>query len=89
MQLLTDVHEQNEIYLDFKDSFNKKVDNLLETLMEITFGRNFNQSVDMLPQSTIILKFGYDFNQSVDMLPRSAFEQVAQISRIFRIWTLF
>src|SRR6185312_6199425 len=51
--------------------FNKKVDNLSNTITHIMFGSVFNQSVDKLPNTITHLTFGYWFNQSVDNLPNA------------------
>ena len=58
--------------LSFCDNkFNQSVDNLPNSIINLTFGSNFNQPVDNLPNSIINLTFGWKFNQPVDNLPNS------------------
>ena len=51
--------------------FNKPVDNLPNSVTDLTFGFAFNQLVDNLPNSLTHLTFGWNFNQLVDNLPGS------------------
>ena len=51
--------------------FNQPVDNLPNSIVNLTFGEHFNQPVDNLPNSIVNLTFGEHFNQSVDNLPNS------------------
>lgn len=52
-------------------SFNKPVDNLPITLIEIRFGYKFNQLVDNLPFNLKKISFGFSFNQLINNLPNS------------------
>ncbi len=51
--------------------FNHPVDNLPQSVAELTFGFRFNQPVDKLPQSITNLAFGQHFDQCVNNLPQS------------------
>jgi hypothetical protein len=53
----------------FTSKFNQRVDNLPNTLTQLTFSHRFNKSVDNLPNNLTHLTFGDDFNQLVDNLP--------------------
>ena len=49
--------------------FNQPVNNLPNSIINLTFGCGFNQSVDNLPNSIINLTFGNYFNQTINKLP--------------------
>ena len=49
--------------------FNQPIDNLPQSIINLTLGCNFNQPVNNLPLKILNLTFGYEFNQSVDNLP--------------------
>ena len=55
--------------IEFKNSFNKSVDNLPNSVTYIKFGHDFNQFVDHLPKNLLIIKFGHNFNHPVEKLP--------------------
>jgi hypothetical protein len=51
--------------------FNKKVDNLPQSLIKIYFNDEFDQKVDKLPKNLTHLTFGSYFNQEVNKLPKN------------------
>ena len=54
-----------------ENKFNQPVDNLPNSIINLTFGWKFNQPVDNLPNSVINLTFGSDFNQTMKKLPQN------------------
>ena len=60
---------KNGKYIDSK--FNKPVDNLPNSITNLTFGNSFDKPVDNLPNSIQNLTFCSSFNQQVDNLPNS------------------
>jgi hypothetical protein len=51
--------------------FNMKVDNLPQSLKEITFAHYFNQKINHLPKNLTHLTFGVYFNRKVEKLPKN------------------
>ena len=49
--------------------FNQPVDNLPNSIVNLTFGEHFNQSVDNLPNSIVNLTFGKNFDKKIDNIP--------------------
>ena len=57
-------------YNEFKNSkFNRLVDNLPNTLLNLSFDSQFNQPINNLSHTLLNLSFGFSFNQMVDNLP--------------------
>ena len=70
--MIKDIIENiNNVKINKKKSskFNKSVNNLPQSLQNLTFGYYFNQSVDNLPINLINLVFDCKFNNNVDNLP--------------------
>jgi hypothetical protein len=51
--------------------YNKKLDNLPNSLTHLTLGWNYNQKLDNLPNSLTHLTLGYNYNQKLDNLPNN------------------
>ncbi len=68
--------EKNNLYVPSnkkckKSIFNKSIDNLPDSIINLTFGFKFNQPINNLPNSITHLILGFCFTQSLDNLPNS------------------
>jgi hypothetical protein len=66
---LNNKYAEGYYYAWYGSRFNKSLDNLPSSIIDLDSGSNFNKSLDNLPFGIINLTLGFYFNQEIDNLP--------------------
>ena len=72
-EIISFLSNHKKVRFPWNTHFNKSIDNLPNSITDLTFGWRFNKPVDNLPNSLTHLEFeiNSEFNQPVDHLPES------------------